>query len=161
MHWAYILAQTISAKRHIRMLLLFSHVWLSATPWTAAHQASLSFTISWRLLKLMYIVPFSSPLQSFAACYLLVCFVFYVPVTFCPNSPTGLWNPCQYFSWLRSFRTTATPSPFWSLPAFCSGLDSLFSGLSMQLLFWAYLPSLFVWLPWLLDSLSYSCYSLV
>ena len=27
----------------------------SATPWTAAHQASLSLTISWRLLKLMSI----------------------------------------------------------------------------------------------------------
>ena len=26
-----------------------SHVWLSATPWTAAHLASLSFTISWSL----------------------------------------------------------------------------------------------------------------
>ena len=32
-----------------------SHVQLLATPWTAAHQASLSFTISWSLLKLMYI----------------------------------------------------------------------------------------------------------
>ena len=32
-----------------------SHVRLFATPWTAAHQASLSFTISWRLLKLMSI----------------------------------------------------------------------------------------------------------
>ena len=30
-----------------------SHVRLFATPWTAAHQASLSFTISWSLLKLM------------------------------------------------------------------------------------------------------------
>ena len=28
-------------------------VWLFATPWTAARQASLSFTISWSLLKLM------------------------------------------------------------------------------------------------------------
>ena len=28
------------------------HVWLYATPWTAALQASLSFTISWSLLKL-------------------------------------------------------------------------------------------------------------
>ena len=38
--------------------LLFSHssrVQLSPTPWTAAHQASLSFTISWSLLKLMSI----------------------------------------------------------------------------------------------------------
>ena len=30
-----------------------SRVRLFATPWTAAHQASLSFTISWSLLKLM------------------------------------------------------------------------------------------------------------
>ena len=32
-----------------------SHVWLFESPWTAAHQASLSFTISWSLLKLMSI----------------------------------------------------------------------------------------------------------
>ena len=30
-----------------------SHVLLFVTPWTAAHQASLSFTISWGLLRLM------------------------------------------------------------------------------------------------------------
>ena len=34
---------------------LLSHVQLFATPWTAAHKASLSFTISWSLLKLMSI----------------------------------------------------------------------------------------------------------
>ena len=34
---------------------LFSHVRLCMTPWTAAHQASLSFTITWSLLKLMSI----------------------------------------------------------------------------------------------------------
>ena len=32
-----------------------SHVWLSVTSWITAHQASLSFTISWSLLKLMFI----------------------------------------------------------------------------------------------------------
>ena len=31
---------------------LLSHVWLFATPWTAAHQAALSITNSWNLLKL-------------------------------------------------------------------------------------------------------------
>ena len=36
-------------------LLLFSHVSLFVTPWTVAHQASLSFTISQSLLKLMSI----------------------------------------------------------------------------------------------------------
>ena len=34
---------------------LLSCVWLFAIPWTAACQASLSFTISWSLLKLMSI----------------------------------------------------------------------------------------------------------
>ena len=34
---------------------LLSHVQLIATPWTAAHQASLSITNSWSLLKLMSI----------------------------------------------------------------------------------------------------------
>ena len=32
-----------------------SHIWLFETPWTAAHQASLFFTIFWSLLKLMSI----------------------------------------------------------------------------------------------------------
>jgi len=34
---------------------LLSHVWLFASPRTAAHQGSLSFTISWSLLKFMSI----------------------------------------------------------------------------------------------------------
>ena len=45
-----------------------SCVWLFVTPWTAARQASLSFTISWSLLKfisesviLSYPLPPSSP----------------------------------------------------------------------------------------------------
>ena len=41
------------------ILLLFSqslsHIWLFAAPWTAAYQASLSFTITHSLLKLMSI----------------------------------------------------------------------------------------------------------
>ena len=39
----YVIVQSISC------------VWLFETPWTAAHQAFLSFTISWSLLKLMSI----------------------------------------------------------------------------------------------------------
>ena len=58
---------------------LLSWVWLFVTPWTAAYQASLSFTNSWSLLKLMSkswwchptisssVVPFFSCLQSFPA----------------------------------------------------------------------------------------------
>ena len=45
--------QTFLQRRHVVQSL--SHVQLFATPWTAAHQASLSFTISQSLLKLMSI----------------------------------------------------------------------------------------------------------
>ena len=51
---------TIEYKRQtgITVIILVQwlrHVWLLTTPWTAAHQASLSFTISRSLLKLMSI----------------------------------------------------------------------------------------------------------
>ena len=45
----YIVSSTLT----IAVVQTLSHVWLFATPWTAAHQASLSFTISLSLLKLM------------------------------------------------------------------------------------------------------------
>ena len=38
-----------------RTVQSFSHVWLFVIPWTIAHQASLSITNSWILLKLMSI----------------------------------------------------------------------------------------------------------
>ena len=40
---------------HFSSIQSLSHVWLLATPWTAARQASLSITNSWSLLKLMTI----------------------------------------------------------------------------------------------------------
>ena len=40
---------------HIMVVQLLGHVQLFATPWTASHQASLPFTISQSLLKLMSI----------------------------------------------------------------------------------------------------------
>ena len=38
---------------NVVVVQLLGHVWLFATPWTAARQAPLSFTISQSLLKLM------------------------------------------------------------------------------------------------------------
>ena len=43
----------ISAWGFLWLFSLLSHVWPFATPWTAAHQASLSSTISWSLLRFM------------------------------------------------------------------------------------------------------------
>ena len=48
-----ILARKLSElQSYCEMETFVYHVQLFATPWTAAHQASLSFTISWSLLKL-------------------------------------------------------------------------------------------------------------
>ena len=52
---------------------LLSHVWLFSTPWTAAHQDSLSITNSWTFLKLMSShLTISSSLASFFS-YLQSC----------------------------------------------------------------------------------------
>ena len=42
-------------KERFSSVQLLSHVWLFATPWTAAHRASLSIANSWSLLKLLSI----------------------------------------------------------------------------------------------------------
>ena len=47
--------KTKEHKRCISVVQLLSHVRLFVTTWTAAHLASLFFTISWSLLKLMSI----------------------------------------------------------------------------------------------------------
>ena len=56
---SYILSGRICPNKNTISLLvvvqLLSHVWLFASPWTAVFQASLSFTISQSLLKLMSI----------------------------------------------------------------------------------------------------------
>ena len=39
----------------VAVVQLLSHVWLFVTPWNAACQACLNFTISWILLKFMFI----------------------------------------------------------------------------------------------------------
>ena len=50
---------------------LLSCVWLFATPWTAARQASLSITNSWSLLKLMSI-KLAKPSNHLILCHLLL-----------------------------------------------------------------------------------------
>ena len=65
--------QVIVFIRQQQSCSVLSPVRLLATPWTAAHQASLSFTISWSLLKLMStesVMPFNhtSSTTSFSSC---------------------------------------------------------------------------------------------
>ena len=61
---------------YVYLLLLFSHVQLFATPWTAAHQASLSFTIYLSLLKLCPLSQWCHPTISSS----------FAPFSSCPQS---------------------------------------------------------------------------
>ena len=72
---------------------LLSRVQLFATPWTAACQASLSFAISWGLLKLMSIEIQPSHLQSPPS-----------PLTLSLSQPQGL------FQWVSSSHKVASAS---------------------------------------------------
>ena len=50
-----LIVSTIQQSELAIVVQLLNHVQFFATPWTVAHQASLSFTISWSFLKLMSI----------------------------------------------------------------------------------------------------------
>ena len=93
-----------------------SHVRLLATPWTAAHQASLSFTVSQSLLKLMSIesvMPFS---HLVLCCPLLPLPSIFPRIRVFSNESALLirwpkywsfnfnFSPCNEFSGLTSFR---------------------------------------------------------
>ena len=63
-------------KSFIVVVPSLSHVQLFVTPWTAACQAALSFTVSWSLLKLMSIESWSHPTISSSV----------TPFSSCPQS---------------------------------------------------------------------------
>ena len=50
-----ILKNTVLKKEIVAVVQSLSRVWLFVTPWRAALQVSLSFTITWNLVKLMSI----------------------------------------------------------------------------------------------------------
>ena len=72
--------ELISMVIHFTSLQLLSRVWLFATPWIIAHQASLSITNSRSLLKLM---PIKSVMPS---SHLILC----RPLLFLPTIPPSI-----------------------------------------------------------------------
>ena len=68
-----------------------SRVWLLATPWTAAYQASLCFSVSWSLLKFM----------SIESVILSNCLILCGPFSSCPQSlpASGSFPMNQLFKW--------------------------------------------------------------
>ena len=114
---------------------LLSHIWFFATPWTAACQASLSFTISWTLLKLMAI---KSVMQSnhFIHChpFLLLPSIFPSIIVFSSETALCIWWP-KY--WNFSFSISISPSNEYSgltglISLLSKGLSRVFSSTTIQ-----------------------------
>ena len=110
------------------MLLSFSHchIWLFTTQWAAAHQASLSITISWSLLKFM-----SIELVMLSNHLLLCCPLLFLPSIF-PNirvfsSELALrirWPKYQSFSINPSNEYSGLILSDWPILSPCSPRDS-------------------------------------
>ena len=84
---------------NILIVQFLSHVWLFETPWNAARQASLSFTISWSLLKFMTIESVMPSNHLILSCPLLLPSVFSNIRLFSKKSALYImWSKCWSFS---------------------------------------------------------------
>jgi len=106
---------------HISSVQSLSHIWLFATPWTTACQASLSITNSWSLLKLMSI---ESVIPSNH-------FIFYLPFSCFQSFPASESFPMNHFftSGSQNIGALASASvfPMNSQDGFPLGLTALIS----------------------------------
>ena len=85
---------------------LLSHVWLFPTPWTAALQAPLSFTISQSLLKLM---PIESVMLSN---YLILCHFLLLLLSVFPSIKVFSTESALCVRWLKYWSFNFSMSPF-------------------------------------------------
>ena len=84
---------------------LLSHVQLFATPWTAVHQASLSITNSWSLLKLMFIV------SVMPSNHLILCHPLLFPPSIFPSIRVFSSESALCFKWPKYWSLSFTISP--------------------------------------------------
>ena len=83
-----------------------SHVQLFATPWSAAHQASLSFTISQSLLKLMSIESVMPPN------HLILCRPLLLPPSIFPRIRVFSNKSSHHIRWPKYWSFSFNVSPF-------------------------------------------------
>ena len=102
-----------------------SHVWLFATPWAATHQASLSFTVSRSLLRLMSIES-GMPSNHLILCHPLLLLPLIFPNTRVFSNKSGL-----HIRWPKYWPASVLPMNIqgW-FPLGLTGLISLSKGLS-------------------------------
>ena len=96
---------TVYSKDIEAVVQLLSHVQLFVTPWTEAHQASLSFTSSWSLLKFMCI-ELVMPSNHLILCHLLLL----LPSIF-PNIRVFSNESAVHIRWSNYWRFSSNISP--------------------------------------------------
>ena len=80
-------------------------VWLFVTPWTVAHQASLSFTISWNMLKFMFVelVMLSN--------HLILCHSFFLLSLILPSIRVFSSESALHITWPKEWSFSVSISP--------------------------------------------------
>ena len=109
-----------------RVVQALSHVWLFATPWTVTHQASLSFTISPSLLKLM-----SIELVMPSSHLILCCLLLLLPPVF-PSIRVFSNESSLHIRWPKHWSFSISPSSEYS-GSISSRINCLISLLSKEL----------------------------
>ena len=97
-HWIHFFHMHLSSA----VVLSLSHISLFATPWTTAHQASLSFTVSRVWLKLMSIQSMMASNYLILSCSLLFLPSIFPSIRIFSNE-SGLrirWLQYQSFQWI-------------------------------------------------------------
>ena len=100
------LTESLSQTDMANVVQSLSSVQLFATPWTAAHQASLSFTISWSLLKLMSIKSVMPSNPLFLCCTLVLLPSVFPSIRVFSNK----WAVCIRWPKCWSFSFSISPS---------------------------------------------------
>ena len=110
------------ARDYMRLSVVqwLSHVWLFAVPWIAGCQASLSFTISWSLLKLMSIESVMSPK------HLILYYLFLILASIFPNIRVFSNELALRISWTKYWRF------HWRLSGYKANLRLEILGISWQ-----------------------------
>ena len=85
---------------------LLGHVRLFVTPWIAAHQASLSFAISWSLLKLM------STESTMPSNHLILCCPLLLPLSVFPSIRVFSSESALHIRWPKYWSFSFSISPF-------------------------------------------------
>ena len=96
-----------SKVKAVVIFQFLSHVQVFAAPWTAAHQASLSITISWSLLKLLSI-ELVMPFNHLILCHPLLLLPSVFPAS--GSSPIAIFQPDENSSPIRTILLAACMS---------------------------------------------------